>query len=957
MTNAFRRFSACAVVLFLLACPLAAQEFSGNINGRVVDSSEAVLPGVQITLSSPAIQGEHATISVESGSYLFRLLPPGTYSIVYIFPGFRTVVREGVIVEVGMTVTLNIDLELAALAESITVVGETPVVDIQNADLGVNFTERLLDSMPNSRDIWVILAATPGILTSRFDVGGSTMGSQTGYRTYGLDGQNNINVDGINTTFRQGSAGLYFDYGAFSEINVAAAGNNAEVAAPGVLVNTVIKTGGNDLRGQAYVDWEDDSFQGDNLTEDLQDRGVLVGDKFVRYNDFNANAGGPLIRDKLWWFGSVRNQYSAQQTQLLQNDGTPGGIFTTRLQNYTVKFNHQITPNHSLVFTAQAQRKYQPFNRGSGPSAKDYILDSTARQDGWAWAYKVQWLAVLGPQSTLEISANTNGVSFSNRSHISQTPTLDIFTGARRGGWPTPIRDQTRRWHWNANWSYFTGDHDVKIGYAFQWEDNRVTRNPAPASPGTIGAVWLFSRGGTPDFFLTTTTPFKSHNSLYNNYFFAQDKWQLNSRLTLNIGLRFDRYANFSPEQGNPGTGPFSTEITYPKTDYSTFNDLAPRVSLVYDVLGDTQTALKVSYGRFSDITSYRVAFLGNPNSLPLTTQYTWDGTLPITQELIANSNIERITGTPNPAEVDPSLENQFTDEYTIGIEHELFPDFAVNANFVRKIQHNLWGVVDQAHPTLTYRPVQAVDRGPDGLVGSGDDTLVTIYERTRSPRPAENLVTNLDRGGHFSTIEFGARKRMSDGWMMITGVDWTKRNDAFDLGPDPNTLVHGGNRHINLWSFKLLGQYELPKGVSISGTYNAQKGGEHGRRVRFTPDLLRREADDPRCRTVTDGVCTRARGLAQGSQIITMETLGTYHLPSHHLTNIRFEKTFSIGDRQSVQTMFDLFNVFNANTVLGVETFSNLVQDRNGNTVPRFARATQILNPRIFRLGLRYEW
>ena len=394
--DAFRCFPASAAILLLLACPLAAQEFSGNINGRVADSSEAVLPGVRITLSSSAIQGERATISLENGSYLFRLLPPGTYSVVYALAGFRTVVREGVIVEVGMTVTLNIDLEVAAVAESITVIGETPVVDIQNADLGVNFNERLLDALPNSRDIWVILASTPGILTSRFDVGGSTMGSQTGYRTYGLDGQNNINVDGINTTFRQGSAGLYFDYGAFAEINVAAAGNNAEVAAPGVLVNAVIKTGGNDFRGQIYLDWEDASFQGENLTDELQDRGVLVGDKFVRYNDFNANAGGPFIRDKWWWFTSVRDQYSAQQTQVFENDGTPGGTFTTRLQNYTVKFNHQIRPNHSLVFTAQAQRKYQPFNRGSGPGAKDYTLDSTAKQDGWAWASKLQWMAVLG---------------------------------------------------------------------------------------------------------------------------------------------------------------------------------------------------------------------------------------------------------------------------------------------------------------------------------------------------------------------------------------------------------------------------------------------------------------------------------------------------------------------------------------------------------------------------------
>ena len=858
-----------------------------------------------------------------------------------------------------MTVTLNIDLEVAALAESITVIGETPVVDVQNVDLGVTFNRRLLDALPNARDMWVILASTPGILITRFDVGGSTMGNQTGYQTYGLSSQNNLNVDGINTTRFQGGANLYMDYGAFSEINVAAAGNNAEVAAPGVFFNGVIKTGSNEFRGQVYIDWEDDSFQGENLTEDLQDRGVLVSDKFVRYNDFNANAGGPIVRDKLWWFVSVRDQYSAQQTQLLQNDGTPGGIFTTRVQNYTLKLNHQINPDHSLVFTSQANRKYNPFfffQRGSG-GAKNYILDSTARQEGWAWVYKFQWMALLSTRSTLDISANANAVDFSNKSHVNQTPTLDVFTGAWRGGWAFPIREQTRRWHWNVNWSYFTGDHDLKVGYAFQWEDDRFTRNPAPASPGTLGAVILFFRGGVPDFFWTTTTPFKSHNSLYHNYFFLQDKWQVSNRLTLNLGLRFDRYTSFTPEQGNPGTGPFATKITYPKTHYASFNDVVPRISLVYDVFGDTKTALKASYGRFSDITSVGVAFRGNPNSLPVTTQYTWDGTLPITHELIANSNIERITGTPNPADVDPNLTNQYTDEYTVGIEHELFSDFALNANFVRKIQHNIWDRIDQSHPTLTYRPVQAVDRGPDGAVGSGDDRLVTIYERTQSPRPAENLVTNRDRGGHYSTVEFGARKRMSNDWMLITGVDWTKRNLPYPLGPDPNNLVYGGDRHINMWSFKLLGQYELPKGISVSGTYNAQKGLEYNRQVRFTPDLLRREADDPRCQTVTNGVCTRAMGLAQGSQVIIMEPEGAYHRPSVHLTNIRLEKTFAIGDRQSVQAMFDLFNIFNTNTVLGVETLSNLVRDRNSNMVPRFGRATQILNPRIFRLGLRYKW
>ena len=837
--KAFRCFARSAALLLLLACPLTAQEFSGNINGRASDTSGAVLPGVEITLSSPAIQGERAGVSFQNGSYLFRLLPPGAYSLVYELPGFRTVVREEVIVEVGMTVTLNIDLEVAALAQSVTVIGETPVVDVQNANLGVTFNERLLDALPNARDIWEILALTPGILSGDFDVGGSTMGQRSGYTSHGLFGQNNINVDGINTTFGERGGGLFFDYGAFSEINVSAAGNNAEVAAPGVFLNAAIKTGGNDFRGQVYVDWEDDSFQGENLTEELQDRGVLVGDKFVRYNDFNADAGGPLVRDKLWWFVSVRDQYSALQTQVLQNGGTPGGTFTTRLQNYTLKLNHQISPDHSLVFSSQANRKFQPFGFGSGQLAKNHILDSTRKEETWAWMYKFQWIALLSGRSTLDVSANTNAVTFSGKSHVSQTPTRDLLTGAFRGGNPFPVRDQIRRWHWNVNWSYFTGDHDVKAGYALQWEDDRFTWDSSPASPGTLGAIWLFSRGGVPAhstrrrprrehyFFETRTTPFKSHNSLYHNYFFVQDKWQLGNRITLNLGLRFDRYTNFAPEQGNPGTGPFATEITYPKTHYATFNDLVPRISVVYDVFGDTKTALKASYGRFSDSTSFRVAQLGNPNSRPVTTQYTWDGTLPITHELIANSNIERISGSANPAEVAPDLTNQYTDEYTVGIEHELFRDFAVNANFVRKIGHNVWDRIDQAHPTLTYRPVQAVDRGPDGAVGSGDDRLVTIYERTLSPRPAENLVTNRDRGGHFSTIELGARKRMSDDWMLATGVDWTKRNHPYALGPDPNRLVYGWilSGHPAYWSFKLLGQYELPKGISVSGTYNAQKG------------------------------------------------------------------------------------------------------------------------------------
>lgn len=177
-----------------------AQEFTGNINGRVTDGTGAVIPGVTVTIKSPAMQGEKQTITDESGGYRFNLLTQGNYTVTYQLPGFKTLIREGVVVSVGRTTTLNIALEVATLAATVTVTGESPVVDVQNATVGVNFNQSLLRDLPNARDIWVVLSQTPGITTTRFDVVGSTMGTQTGYRSYGFAGQNWVTLDGINTT-------------------------------------------------------------------------------------------------------------------------------------------------------------------------------------------------------------------------------------------------------------------------------------------------------------------------------------------------------------------------------------------------------------------------------------------------------------------------------------------------------------------------------------------------------------------------------------------------------------------------------------------------------------------------------------------------------------------------------------------------------------------------------------
>src|SRR5215510_3276771 len=206
----------CALItVLILSMPLMAQTTTGAVNGRVTDTSDAVIPGVSVTLTSPAIQGARTAVTDEAGSYRFILLPPGTYTVKYELPGFKTVVRDGIIVQGSRTVTLPIQLAVSTVAETITVTGESPVVDVQNATVGVAFNSALLRDLPNARDVWAVLGQTPGVvITSNYDVGGSSAGTQKNYRGYGVSGQQWITVDGVSTTEGSGTgAGMYYDYG------------------------------------------------------------------------------------------------------------------------------------------------------------------------------------------------------------------------------------------------------------------------------------------------------------------------------------------------------------------------------------------------------------------------------------------------------------------------------------------------------------------------------------------------------------------------------------------------------------------------------------------------------------------------------------------------------------------------------------------------------------------------
>jgi hypothetical protein len=371
----------------------------------------------------------------------------------------------------------------------------------------------------------------------------------------------------------------------------------------------------------------------------------------------------------------------------------------------------------------------------------------------------------------------------------------------------------------------------------------------------------------------------------------------------------------------------------------------------VYDVFGNTKTALKASYGRYGENTGTFSSTI-NPQAIHTATYQACNAnvttncaTLPVTVAKIA-----AITPTSTSAQavlpaIDENLSNAYTDEYTAGIEQELVTDLGVSVLYVRKIGHNERGTLTRTYLTTEYTPLTGIDLGPDGLINTSDDRQLTIYERIPATRGANTLLTNFGHGSNYSTIEFALTKRFSNNWSLLTGYDWTKLNSSGSTSLDPNVLSFQ-NGHYSQWTYKLLGNINLPLGVRFTGTFNAQQGAPYNRTQQFTGAL--RNIINP------DG-STRTTNLRQGTGAITVENNG-YYLPTAKLTSLRAEKNFRIAESQSIDAMFDFYNMFNWNTV----TARNQVTSRvtvNGVNIPTFGNATNVMPPRIFKLGVRYNF
>lgn len=952
--------------VLLAAAPAFAQgggaSSTGSISGEVRDTQGGVLPGVTVTATSPAQIGVLTAVTNEAGIYRFPSVPPGEYKLQFELPGFQGVIREGVRITVGFNAQVNVQLGVASLQETVTVSGESPVIDTSATRVQTNYDQQQLASIPNARDMWSLLSTTPSVVLNRVDVGGATMGTQTTYFAYGYSGQNRPLIEGINTTEGTSAAGFYLDYGSFEEVFIGAAGNSAEMPNPGVLTQFVSKSGGNTLSVNAYYDFETEDIQSRNLTPEQIIPNTAIredGNRLSSYKNFNLGVGGPIIRDKFWGFFAYLNQQNSVAAPPSGSilDGTP---FDTKLFNYTGKGTYQLNPNNRLIGYLQHGTKQQPnrtdINTGGAPV--HITSDSTVLQDSPSWVFKGEWNGTISQNMFAEFRAGQFGYDFGLVSNTGDTRYESITTNQVIGG-GRDWMNKRRRNQFTGALSYFKdnflrGSHNFKLGGEFLDESGNIIWNQ-----GYADNVIHFVRGDLTGPLSETTADSvrlynnaDSRNGLYTTSFFVTDTWTIN-RLTLNLGARFDRYRAWLPEQTLPA-GRFAEARTFPEvSEVVVFTHLVPRLGATYDITGDGRTVVKANWGRFAFNPGVNLADAVNPNTSTQYEVWTWDdlnGDRVFQEnERVGTQPTQKFGGEANTS-IDPNLENSYTDEAAFFIERALLADLGVRVGYVWKKDYNGWQQMNDGRPASAFNvPVTIVDPGPDGnLATTGDNGVLNLLNLDDPSRPNRNVVRNVDGyEGTYHTFEIAANKRYSNRWSLNASFShtWTEEfnntyfgnrfasvvqnSSLFGTYPNnPNEFLH---HDFTNWNAKFSGTVDAGWGLRVTPVLKMQSGAPYGRYINV-----------PGCSATVTTNC-----MNYGPQLVLVEPIGTRRQDTVTVFDWRVEKQVRLADRARVGLFFDMFNTLNSNTAVNISWLS-------GN---RFERATTVLGPRIAKFGVKFDW
>ncbi|MEW6322284.1 MAG: carboxypeptidase regulatory-like domain-containing protein [Acidobacteriota bacterium] len=932
-----------------LATPAVAQIEQGRLQGTVTDAQQASLPGVTVTARSPALIGEQTTVTEVDGRYRFPSLPPGRYSLTFELAGFQTVRRENIVLALGQILNVDLSLQVATLQETVTVTGDAPVVDVTSTKVGAEFNAEALKSIPSATDIWATLSQSPGVRMLGFDVGGSHKSQQVGYESFGVRNQNRVVTDGVDTTEGTGGAGIYQDFFAHEEMTVSAAGGDVTMMTPGSAVFSTIKSGGNEFRSLNNITWEDESFVGDNLDEDNRRRGD-TGQPNLQFWEGHTDIGGPIRRDRVWFYGAYNHFKIDKAISGVSRAFTDLGEF----DNVTGKVTAKLSSRDTAMGYFQWGQKLKPRRGLSNTVGPDTIL----AQDSESWMYNGQYQRVWSNRLFSDVKVGLFGFGWPMRPAVpfeTNPPREDTGTGIQTGaGWLAgsaggPFTFDRNKPQVSATATYFLpgklGSHDFKAG--FEWQDDQSQfGNNGSSGPilyrdlnGAVDLVRLTDLGSFDDFGRSWTGA-DDRNERYT--LFVQDKWSPNNRLTLTLGVRYDRQRpHYQDSVRNPILSDIFPATTVPGRSLLTSNKVAPRlgVSVVPDA---GKSVIKAFYGRFYFNFADRLSNVnpGGTNTRDyrfndLNGNRLYDGPQEL-GALVASAGGSSTT-------LDPDLETPYTDEFNVSYERQFWGESSVRVAYVRKMTRNEFttiNVVREGQFTVPRDIPVTIADFVNGTTGVQTFRVFDIPDALRGQ--VRNVVMNIPEsagGGDYDydTLQFAFNKRFSRNLFVQSSFDYQWRDElrqnAASTSPlvsDPlginyfqNVFPDVSNRQESTnWQARVLGRYTFPYEIGVAGNVRAQSGWQYARLIRVslpnagTQTFFQEDIDNNRSDTVT-------------------------------LVDVRVDKTFALGGRFRVSAMLDVFNLFNTNAVSNF----NLL---NGS---QFNRIIASLDPRTAMLGARFEF
>jgi len=960
-------------VLVVLACLVAGHALVppdvsaqgatlASITGLVRDTSGAVLPGVTVEVASPVlIERERTTVTDGTGRFRVVSLPPGTYSVTFALSGFSGVRHEGIELAGSFVATVNADLKVGALTETVTVTGETPVVDVQSAQRQQVVKADVLASIPASRSYEQLAALVPGIQlnTNAQNVGGINGPAPPFFGGHGGAGtEGRLNMDGIGTGGATGGVSLLIvDTGNAAEITISTTGGSADAEIGGPIINVVPRSGGNSFSGQFFASGAGPAMQSDNFTDSLKAAGLLSPSELEKVWDVNLAIGGPIKKDKLWFFATTRNQGSyvtISNTYFNKNAGDPNAWtyvpdLTRQSENdrwwksSSLRNTWQISPRNKLAAFWDEQSSCQQCVGGGSPTTSP---DAAAPNDiRWMRAYQAVWNSPLSNRILLEAAFSGMGFSYgrekatNNRDLIQVNDQVGPIT-YRSMNWRPAVSFTPRM---RASMAYVSGSHNVKVG--FDQMDNYSDRIYLQNNQG------LFYRfnNGTPNQLTMVLNNFRQQEHVRGGAVYGQDQWTL-GRLTVQAGLRYDYGSADSPEQI---VGPdlwIPTPIVFPAQDeVRGYRDLSVRGGMAYDLFGNGKTSLKFNAGRYVDTVQWSGIYADTNPTLANLGPGT--GALPVPQAnrswTDANRNFVPDCVLLNPAQQDlrPSggdfcgvLSNvnfgkvqnpTSTYDQTLlggwGIRpHNLQIGASIQQQVLTRVGVEV-GYAQRWFPTLTItdnRVVTPADYSPYSVTAPADPRLPNgggyvisdLYDVSNAAfGRTDNYVTfanNFGGSGYYwHGVDTNVTARMTGGLTVQGGTSTGRQvTDACSLVVDNPSRRNCSTKYPFLTDYRGLASYTVRKiDVQLSATLQSRSG----------PELLA-NAVIPSA-TVAQ---TLGRPLAGGAANVTVNLLNAGEMYGDRVTQLDFRvaKILRFGKTRT-NIGIDFYNVTNSSTTL---TYNN---------------------------------